>query len=424
MTTMATTTTIETNEVSLSTTICQNRIHLSTCIYNASGPRTGSSEALAKIAQSRSGGILAKSATLESQEGNPQPRTWQSGTNKSNGLYSLNSEGLPNKGIEYYLKDETIAAVLQAKVSTNDKPSSSSSSEICDIIMEKPYMVSISGHTLKDNLTMLQQIIDTTSNNVHKIAAVELNLACPNVIGHPIIAYDFAQMEDVLKSVSETMKKNFDTKNEFIPLGVKMPPYFDGPHFEEAAKILNKYKDVVSYVASINTIGNALAVDSHSEMPVISSNDGFAGLSGPAVKHTALANVRMMRTLLHEDIDVIGVGGVKTGTDAFEMILCGASAVQVGTCHWTEGPSCFDRICKELEQIMFDKGYHSIKDFHNKLKPWSKEGAQASRFNRKIQEHQMMGNLSKKHSAEFDFLNLILIMFIGILVGYQQFVMK
>ena len=66
-------------------------------------------------------------------------------------------------------------------------------------------------------------------------------------------------------------------------------------------------------------------------------------------------------------------------TDAFEMILCGASAVQVGTCHWTEGPKCFDRICEELQSIMAEKGYQSIEEFKNKLKEWSKEGVALSR---------------------------------------------
>lgn len=68
------------------------------------------------------------------------------------------------------------------------------------------------------------------------------------------------------------------------------------------------------------------------------------------------------------DIDVVGVGGVASGKDAFDMILCGAKAVQVGTCHWTEGPSCFDRISNELEEIMREKGYNCIEDFRGSLK--------------------------------------------------------
>jgi dihydroorotate dehydrogenase (fumarate) len=143
---------------------------------------------------------------------------------------------------------------------------------------------------------------------------------------------------------------------------------------------------MVNYVASINTIGNAFAVDVAAEMPVISSKGGFAGLSGKAVKYTALANVRMMRDLLDQSIDVVGVGGVESGEDAFEMLLCGASAVQVGTCHWTEGPKCFDRICEELQSIMKKKGYSSVDDFKGKLKPWSKEGAATARAAKKARQ--------------------------------------
>lgn len=150
-------------------------------------------------------------------------------------------------------------------------------------------------------------------------------------------------------------------------------------HFEKAAGIINKHKGTIKFVATINTIGNALAIDSFAEMPVICSNSGFAGLSGPAVKYTALANVKKMRDFLDPTISVVGVGGVQSGRDAFEMILCGASAVQVATCHWIEGPKCFDRICTELQAIMTEKGYASIDDFKGKLKPWSKEGYAASR---------------------------------------------
>ena len=69
--------------------------------------------------------------------------------------------------------------------------------------------------------------------------------------------------------------------------------------------------------------------------------------------------------------------GVSSGKDVFELILCGAKAVQVGTCHWTEGPSCFDRISNELEAIMKKKGYKSIQDFHGKLKPYTKSSSGA-----------------------------------------------
>lgn len=382
-------------EPSLATTVAS--IPLSTCIYNASGPRTGTSTALSKIASSSSGAVLAKSATLVSQKGNPLPRTWHEGDDEKDSLASLNSEGLPNSGIDYYIDETTI--VESVGIESN----------------AKPYMVSISGCTLQDNLQMLQKIQQAKEQKC-AIAGVELNLACPNVIGKPIIAYDFEQMDQVLHAVSQLpMFSTSTTGKNRMPLGVKMPPYFDGPHFEKASSVLNKYKHVVNYVACINTIGNAFSICPTAEMPVISSKGGFAGLSGKAVKYTALANVKKMRELLDEEIDVVGVGGVSTGTDAFEMILCGAAAVQVGTCHWTEGPKCFDRICKELQDIMKEKGYTSISDFKGKLKAWSKEGAALSRAAKK-KKNAALGTSSSSGTSinVFDFYQILSAALLGL----------
>ena len=338
---------------SLRTTV--GGVSVSTCVYNASGPRSGTAAALAKVCQSAAGGVLAKSATLVKQSGNPQPRTFHAPDGKA----SFNSEGLPNNGIDYYIAEETVQECMAGDPN-------------------KPYMVSISGKTLKDNLEMLDRI--AKAKTIKDIKLVELNLACPNIIGKPIIAMDFSQMEDILQQVTSAIK------GTSIKLGLKLPPYFDGPHFQQAADIINKFD--IAYVASINTLGNSLVVDMHSEAPVIASNNGFAGLSGAAVKYTALANVRKLRLALKDSIDVVGVGGVESGQDAFELILCGATAVQVGTCHWKEGPQCFDRICKELEQIMASKGYNSIDDFKGKLKEWSKEGTDIARIAAKTKQTQ------------------------------------
>ena len=255
----------------------------------------------------------------------------------------MNSEGLPNAGVDYYISEEAIRAL-----STSGKP----------------YLVSLSGSSLDDNLEMLSRVMD-----VDGIAGIELNLACPNVPGKPIIAYDFDMMEKWIKKICSHPK--FKSK----PLGVKMAPYFDAPHFEQAASIVAKYP--IKFITCINTIGNALMVDADNEMPSMLAKGGFGGLGGGYVKPTALANVNTMCRLLSEknrsDIDVVGVGGVGSGRDAFEMILVGAKAVQVGTCHWTEGAGCFERIAHELEDIMKSKGYSNIEDFRGKLKPYSKE---------------------------------------------------
>eukprot|EP01041_Mallomonas_annulata_P011220 gene11220-23450_t len=326
---------------------------LDCCIYNASGPRTGSVDALSKIGESRSGAILSKSATLLSQEGNPMPRFINNidmGKELCDG--SMNSEGLPNYGIDYYISAENIKKLTS---------------------FNKPYIVSLSGLSLKDNLEMLSQAMITDY-----VTAVELNLACPNIPGKPTIAYDFEQMDDVLKQV--TSHPLFSKK----PLGIKLAPYFDMPFFERATTIISNYP--IKFVVTCNTIGNALFIDTEHECTSIAAKGGLGGLGGGFIKPTALANVYQISQLLikkgRSDIDVIGVGGIATGDDAFQMILCGAKAVQIGTCHWTEGPKCFNRIANELETIMKRKGYTSIEDFRGKLKPYEKHTNTHSKPNR------------------------------------------
>ncbi|GMH98662.1 hypothetical protein TrVE_jg440 [Triparma verrucosa] len=317
---------------------------LNGCVYNASGPRTGSSDALAKVGSSKSCAILTKSATLLPQNGNPLPRTYTSPN------FSINSEGLPNKSIDYYIDSETI------KESVLDSG--------------KPYFVSISGKSLDDNVEMMKRICKAPG-----VAGIELNLACPNVIGHPIIAYDMVQLRSALKTVASLSLP--------LPIGIKLPPYFDFIHYQKAAEIINEYKSTISYIVTMNTVGNTLMISPHSGSPVISPKGGYGGLSGPAVKPIALAQVRKFSELLDPSIDIVGVGGVQSGQDVYDMILCGAKVVQVGTCHWIEGPKCFDRIVEEFEEICRKNGVKELEEIRGKLKEWSKKGAALDRQGRK-----------------------------------------
>ncbi len=220
---------------------------------------------------------MSKSATLLKQSGNPLPRYSEIPLGGDVCVGSLNSEGLPNEGIDYYISEKVISAVAETK---------------------KPYIISLSGLKLQDNLEMLSR-----SAKISGIAAIELNLACPNIPGKPVIAYDFDQLEAVLQAITS----HPDAKK--LPLGIKLAPYFDIPHFQKAAEILNKFP--IHYVVCTNTMGNALVVDAESETAVIAPKGGFGGLAGGFIKHAALANVRSMSQLLRPDIDVVGVGGVR-----------------------------------------------------------------------------------------------------------------
>lgn len=307
-------------------------VKLTTCIFNTSGPRDETLPLLKIIGKSASSAITMKSCTLEPRDGNPEPR-YADLPNKS----SINSMGLPNLGYREYVR---FVPLLKKE-------------------FKKPVVASICGMTLEDDLIMFKAFNQTG------VDLIEFNPGSPNTIGKPIVGYDVKEMDRLLAAVTKVCKK---------PWGIKLPPYFDLVHFEEIAKVLKKYP--ISFVTCINSIGNGLVIDPEKEQPVIKPKGGFGGIGGRAIKYTTLANVRKFYELLGDEqvpsnrskIKIIGVGGVSSGVDAFELILAGASAVQIGTAYMQEGPKVFARVQKELAEYMSKKGYTSIEDFRGKLK--------------------------------------------------------
>ncbi|GAA6114420.1 dihydroorotate oxidase [Apilactobacillus apinorum] len=270
-----------------------------------------------------SGAMVTKSMTPQSRFGNPLPRYYR----LANG--SINSMGLPNEGFDYYMdylkNHEQI----------------------------KPVIVSVAGRSKEEDLEMLHTLQDDDRYQ----GLTELNLSCPNVIGEPQMAYDFPSANDLLKEVFSFYKK---------PLGIKLPPYFDLVHFDQIAEVLNQYP--LSHVNTINSIGNGLWIDVNSETVVLKPKGGFGGVGGAMVLPTALANVRGLRQRLNPSIKIIGTGGVTNGRDAFAHILCGAEMVSIGTQLYEEGLGTFERVTRELTDIMEAKGYQSLADFRGKLK--------------------------------------------------------
>lgn len=291
---------------------------------NASGVHCMTTTELVELEQSNAGAFITKSCTLNERAGNPEPRYFDVP------FGSINSMGLPNRGFDYYLD----YALNYEKQQT------------------QPLFFSIAGMSAAENLEMLTLIEKSDFQGI-----TELNLSCPNVPGKPQLAYDFEATEDLLQQVFARFTK---------PLGIKLPPYFDLAHFDQMAEILNQFP--LTYVNSINSIGNGLYIDPQKEAVVIKPKEGFGGLGGEYVKPTALANVRAFYTRLKPEIKIIGTGGIRNGQDAFEHLLCGATMLQIGTELHKEGPKIFDRITKELEQIMTEKGYRTIDEFRGKLK--------------------------------------------------------
>ena len=328
----STTTINSTTSIDLSTTIHNNE--LLSPIYNASGVYCTEKDDILKLNSNPfCGAIVSKSTTLEFRIGNPHPRYNDMLGTMSNSI-SINSMGIPNHGIDYYLN-------------------------ISDNITNKPYFISLGGLTLDENLKLFGKIHDGL--NDIKLDGIEYNLSCPNIPSKPQTGLDFEAMDNSLRRVFEAYDK--------LPCtGIKLPPYFDPSHWNSAIDVIGQYKNRLSFLTCINSIGNGLAIDAENETTIIYPKMGYGGIGGSCIKYTALANVRAFYNAFKGDLDIIGCGGVTSGLDVFEHILCGANAVQIGTQIAKFGLNEFQRIHNELLEIMRRKNYKSISDFKGNLK--------------------------------------------------------
>ncbi|KAH9584161.1 Dihydroorotate dehydrogenase domain [Trypanosoma melophagium] len=295
-------------------------------LMNAAGVLCSTIDDLQCMTASASGSLVSKSCTPAHRDGNPEPRYC------GLPLGSINSMGLPNLGFDFYLKY---------------------ASEQHDY-SRKPLFLSMSGLSAEENAAMSRRLAPVAKE---KGVVLELNLSCPNVPGKPQVAYDFDTMRVYLKEVSEAYG---------MPFGVKMSPYFDIAHFDMAAAVLNEFP-LVKFITCVNSIGNGLVIDPATETVVIKPKQGFGGVGGKYILPTALANVNAFYRRCPDKL-VFGCGGVYTGEDVFLHILAGASMVQVGTALHEEGPAIFDRLAKELQEIMKKKGYKTLDEFRGGVK--------------------------------------------------------
>lgn len=290
---------------------------------NAAGVLCRTPEDLLQLASSVSGSMITKSCTVEPREGNPEPRY------AAAPYGSINSMGLPNLGFEFY---KQFAVEHRGKL----------------------LFISVSGMSMDENVKMAKDLLPVAKETG---CIMELNLSCPNVPGKPQVGYDFTTMREYLQRVSSV----YDA-----PFGVKLPPYFDIAHFDQAAAIFNEIPQV-AFLTCVNSLGNGLVIDVDTETVAIKPKDGFGGLGGRYILPTALANVNAFYRRCPTKL-VVGCGGVYSANEAFQHILAGASLVQVGTALHEEGPQIFQRVVDEFALLMRAKGYNTIDDFKGKLK--------------------------------------------------------
>lgn len=184
------------------------------------------------------------------------------------------------------------------------------------------------------------------------VAAVEVNLSCPNLADGHLFALDAQRSAEVIRAVRAATD---------LPVGAKL-----SPNAVDIAAIAASVSDAgADWVVLTNTVWGA-GFDVETRRPKLSGIIG--GYSGPPVKAIALRCVWEV-SRAYPDLPIIGCGGVRTGEDVVEYLLAGASAVAIGTAHFVE-PRAGARIMKELEKYMVKHNVTSVRELIGAAEPW------------------------------------------------------
>lgn len=232
----------------------------------------------------RLGGIIVKGISLEPRPGNPPQRIAETPCGM------LNAIGLQNVGVDRFIT-EKIPYLKGIGV---------------------PVVVNILGDSVNEYQLITERLV-----GVEGIAALEVNISCPNVKKGGVA---FGSQPKLAAAVTEAVKKAAD-----VPVMVKL-----SPNVTDIAEMAKAVEDGgADSISLINTL-IGMAIDLEKKKPVLANVIG--GLSGPAIKPVALRMV--YQTAAAVKIPVIGIGGIETAEDALEFMLAGASAVQVGTANF------------------------------------------------------------------------------------------
>ena len=261
-------------------------LHLKNPVMTASGTFGYGLEFQDFVPLNELGGIIVKGTTLRPREGNDYPRMAET----ASGM--LNCVGLQNKGVDYFC--EHIYPQLLPTGGT--------------------YIVNVSGSSPEDYAECAARI-----DALDAIPAIELNISCPNVKdGGMAFGVTCAGAESVVRAVRERYHKT---------LIVKL-----SPNVTDIAEIARAVEaSGADAVSLINTL-MGMAVDIEKRRRVLSIGTG--GLSGPAVKPVALRMVWQVARAVK--IPVVGLGGIMTAEDALEFIMCGATAIEIGTANFID----------------------------------------------------------------------------------------
>jgi len=252
------------------------------------------------------GGIVSKTVTTEPRTGNPQQRTVE-----LPGIGMLNSIGLQNPGLTYFLEQE-IPQFAQYNV---------------------PIVASLSAASAKAFGTMAKTIMSHPNGTL--VSALELNLSCPNVAEGGV---DFGLSPTTVSAVVQTTVDAWPK-----PIFAKLTPNITSMLPVAEAAINSGAQGITA----INTLLGT-SINLKTQQPYLNRVSG--GYSGPGIKPVALHHVWQLHRAFPET-PIIGVGGIQSTDDALEFLLAGASLVQVGT-HCFRRPMAFQQFKIALSEYL------------------------------------------------------------------------
>jgi dihydroorotate dehydrogenase (NAD+) catalytic subunit len=292
-------------------TVTLGRLTLRNPVLVASGTFGYAREMAGLVDFAKLGGVIPKTVTAQPRAGNPPPRTVET----PSGL--LNAIGLDNDGLDHFIAHHLpYLRTLPTAVIAN-----------------------IAGKTADEFAAMAAKLAPHAAG----LAAVELNLSCPNVAG----GTDFATDPDVTRRIVRDCRAACP-----LPVIAKLTP-----NVTDIVAIAKAAADGgADAVSAVNTFVG-LAIDWRRKKPVLGNVTG--GLSGPAIKPLALRAVWQIAKA--KAVPVVGVGGIATVDDVMEFLVAGASAVQLGTVNFYD-PTAAERVVGDLPAALAQLGAECVWD--------------------------------------------------------------
>ena len=283
-------------------------------IFTASGCASSGQELSQFFPLTELGAVVTKSIMTKARTGRATPRMAET----PSGM--LNSIGLQGPGIDTFLEND-----IPWLIENNAK-----------------IVVSIAGETVEEYGVLARRL-----RAVSGISAVEVNISCPNVENRGQV---FSCHPDTSTAVIESVRRNIGGE---LPIIAKL-----SPDVTDIVAIAKAVIDAgVDGLALINTL-LGMVIDTNSMKPKLAGKTG--GLSGPAIRPVAVRAIYQVHQAF-PNIPIVGMGGVATGRDAFELVLAGASAVSSGTASFGN-PTAALQVKNELADLLTQKGFKDFRD--------------------------------------------------------------